>query len=204
MKNPRRQLIIIAAASIGVTLLFFVFILKPKLTEIGQVRTDVQAAESEETQLRADLRRLKEARQTATQTTARLARVSLYLPSTPDLPGFIRQVQDAATKASVNLKSIAPSQPTPLTNANGIQVIPISITVDAAFRRMEDFLNRMESLDRVVEITAVSLAPGVDALTGQTILDSTIQLKMFVVQPDATLGGTPVASQASPSPSASP
>src|SRR5258707_11498485 len=115
--NTRRQIAIAAAVAVGLTALFFFFLLSPKLKEVSKTRDDVQTAQAEQATLQTELDHLKDVKKNAPGTMAKLAALSQYLPATPDLPGFIRQIQDAATRAGVDLQSIAPSPPATLTGA---------------------------------------------------------------------------------------
>lgn len=199
--SGRRQTLAAAAGAVAVALLFFVFVLRPKIAEISKVHDRVVAARQQQQSLRNELTRLKDVRRDAPLTVARLQTVSQYLPSTSDLPGFIRLVQGAATLSGVDLQSIAPSAPTTLAGATGIQTISVTIVVQAGFRRVEDFLARMENLKRIVAISSIGLSPTTDPLSGQTTLASTLTMTMFVVQPDARIGAAPAPS---PTPEATP
>jgi Tfp pilus assembly protein PilO len=198
--NARRQILISAGAAVLVTILFFFFLLKPKLTEISDAQSDTQTAVDRESTLRTELVRLEALRKQEPQTRAKLAKLKAYLPTTPDLPGFIRLAQSSATGAGIDLTSIAPSQPSEMESARGIQIITATLTVQGGFHRMENFLTRLENLPRVVEVRSLALSP--ISVLGQTVLDGTIGVTMYVVSDDATLTGS--ARRTSPRPSATP
>lgn len=181
----RRQVVIPAVAAIAVIVLFFMLLLRPKMSQIDETRAAVESAQDGETSLRNELVRLEEARRNASRTSARLATVSQYLPSSPDLPGFIRLVQRAATQSGIDLNSIAPGLPADLPDARGVETISVTLTIEGGFRRIEDFLSRLENLERVVEVRTITLAPGQTGLSDQITLQSTLTLTMYVVQPDA-------------------
>ncbi|HVL33748.1 MAG TPA: type 4a pilus biogenesis protein PilO, partial [Actinomycetota bacterium] len=105
--NRSQQALIAGLSSILVTLAFFFLVLKPKMTEVADARAEVETAQDEERSLRNDLRRLQDVRARAPESTSRLARISRLLPSSPELPGFIRSVQGQANLAGIELKSIA-------------------------------------------------------------------------------------------------
>lgn len=202
--SDRRSLLIGAAAALVVTMLYTIIVLRPKIAEISATREQVAQAQDEESRLRAEITRLESIRKNDPATMARLARISEALPSTPQLPAFIRVTQEAATLAGVDLKSIAPSQPSALTGATGVETITVTLMIEGAFARIQDFLARMEGLPRIVEIRALSLSPEVDALSTATVLASTLSLTMYVVEPDARLTAGASSGGTSPSPSPSP
>lgn len=195
--STKRQLIFAGIGAALVTVLFFVFALKPKLTEIAEVRADVESAVDRESSLRAELGRLTQLQKSEPQTRAKLATLKGFLPSVPDLPGFIRQAQTAANKAGVDLKSIAPSPPADIESANGVQSLNATLTVSGGFHRIEELLSRLEGLQRVVEVRTLSLSPVADPISGGVILDGTITLVMYVVSDDAT---APTRTTSSPRP----
>jgi Tfp pilus assembly protein PilO len=201
--NTRRQLIIATAVALIVTLLFFLILLKPKLGEVSDTKDDVDTARNQEQILQVELQHLQAVRKNAPVTTAKLAALSQYLPSTPDLPGFIQLVQNAATLSGIDLQTIAPSPPGALASATGVQSIPVTLTAQAGFFRIEDFLARLENLPRVVEVRTITLAPTSTQLSNQLVLSTTISLTMFVAQPNASAHAASATPASSPTPSTS-
>jgi type IV pilus assembly protein PilO len=198
--NERRNLLLAGGAAFLVTVLFFVLLIRPKLAQIAEVRSEIVAAETEEARLRGEIARLEAIKKDAPATMARLARIKDYLPSTPELPSFIRAAQEAATAAGVDLISIAPSQPTALTGGTGIEQITVTLVLDGTYVRIQDFMSRLEQLSRIVQVTAFALSPQVDELSGRVSLNTTITMTMYVVQPDATLRSPSAGSTPAPSP----
>lgn len=185
--NERRNLMIAAGAAFAITLLAFMFLIRPKFAQIAEARAQIAEAQAEESRLRGEITRLEAIRRDAPATIARLARISQYLPSEPRLPEFIRAVQSASTLAGVDLRSIAPSQPNPLVGATGIDTITVSLVMEGSYPRMQDFMARLENLQRVVQTTAFSFAPEIDPLSGRVQLNATLTMTMYVVQPNATI-----------------
>ncbi len=204
--NTRRQLIIAGVVAVVVTAVFFVFLLKPKLNDISKTRSDVATARAEQDTLNAQLGHLKDVKKNAPQTMAKLAALSQYVPTTPDLPGFIQQVQNASTASGIDLQSIAPSPPAAVTGSSGVSTISVTLMCQAGYFRIEDFLARLENLQRAVEVRAISLSPIQSPVSSELVLSSTISLTMFVAQPNANARGALAAPApsvtASPSPSA--
>lgn len=209
----RRQLIVAGVAGIVLILLFWIALIKPKMSQVTQVNAKIASAKLQEQQLRLKLRELQQAKSNAAETQAKLAQFQMLLPPTPDLPTFIREVQAAANEDGIDLQSIAPSPPGALAGAtadSGIQTISVNLQVQGGFFRMESFLARLEDLQRVVQVNNLSMSPVTDKLTGETSLQSTITLTMYVLPPGARAAQIkPTArattrSSASPSPGATP
>jgi Tfp pilus assembly protein PilO len=202
--NTRRQLLVAAVVAIVVTALFFLFLLKPKLNDISKTRSDVATARAEQDTLNTQLAHLQDVKKNAPATTAKLAALSQYIPATPDLPGFIQQVQDAATASSIDLQSIAPSPPAAITSSSGVETISVTLTCQAGFFRIEDFLAHLENLQRAVEVRAISLSPVQSQVSSELVLSTTISLTMFVAAPNASARGGATVPAPSASASASP
>ena len=208
----RRQVTIGTVALVAVIALFYMFLVRPVSTQIKDVKTQSATAKSEESSLRGQIRQLEAARKNATDLAARLAKFELLLPKASDIPAFIRQVQEASNLSGISLTSIAPSPPTalaagpgvdPAVSGQGAFAVNVVLQVSGGFFRLESFLQRLESLQRVVMVNNMSISPTVDKDTGLFTLQSTITLQMFVVNPNASVTGQVVPS-ASPSPTASP
>lgn len=197
-----RRYAIAGIAAVAVVVLFFLFVLSPKLGDITEVQEQVEQVEDEQQSLRIRLRQLQQAQTNEPQTRARLATFERLLPSTPDLPVLIRQLQSTATVSGIDLASIAPSPPTTLAGATGIQVVAVNIQVRGGFFRLQTFLARLEDLQRAVEVTSLAISPGTDAATGLATLSSTITLRMYVVEPNARLAGA--APAPAPTPASTP
>lgn len=176
--SGRRQVLIAAGVGVLITVVFFFLLLLPKLNQISETQDDIDQARRAETELTADLNRLREVQRDAPETRARLARVADLLPSSPELPSFIRLLQQAADREGIDLQSIAPSPPGELDQ--NVQQMTVSVLIEGSFRRTEGFLARLENLDRLIEVTSVAITPTTDELSGQTVLSTTLSLRMFV------------------------
>lgn len=186
--TPRRQMLIAAVGAALVTVLFFVFALRPKLSQIGEVRDEIEQAQAEQRRLEDQLEELQQAREDRPRTVARLALANRYVPADPDLPGFILVLQSASTASGIDLESIAPSPPRELEGATGVQAIDVTLTVRGGFHRLQDFLLRLESLERLVEVRSLTVSPQAVAISDQVTLSTTIALQMYVAEPEARAG----------------
>jgi len=188
--NPLvRRFAIAGAAGLAIIVLFFLVLLKPKLNQISEVRDQVQQQQGQAQTLENRLRQLQQAQRDEVTIRNRLSIFDRLLPPTPDLPSLIRQLQTAATASGMNLVSIAPSPPSALTGATGVQAVNVNLQMLGGFFRLQSFLTKLEDLPRVVEVTSMAITPQDDPITGLSTLNSTITFRMYVVQPNARLGG---------------
>lgn len=195
-----RRYLIAGAVALAVVLLFFLVLLKPKFSQISEVRQQIAGEQLKTQSLQLRLQQLQNAQRNQVETLAKLAVLNRALPSVPDLPALIRLLQTAASNSGVDLKSIGPSPPAPLTNATGVQTVSVNLQVAGGFFRLESFLARLEDLPRVVEVGSISIAPETDPNTGLTTLASTLTFRMYVVQPDARVSGAVPPPSVTPTP----
>jgi type IV pilus assembly protein PilO len=199
-----RRYIVTGVIALVVVLLFFMVILKPKFSQISKVREEIATEQQEKQTLEIKLRQLRQSQRNQVETQAQLAELNRALPSVPDLPALIRQLQAVASNSGMDLVSIAPSPPTEVTDSTGVQTVNVNVQVTGGFFRLESFMTRLEDLPRVVEVTSISVSPQTDPATGLTTLSSTVTFKMYVVQANAKVSGPKVRttprSTASPAP----
>lgn len=196
----RRQYIIAAAGGLALIAVFFLALIRPTTAKISQARTDVESAQQEGRSLRLQLQSLQSAQRDAVAIQARLARFNVLLPSEPDLPTLIRQLQSAADSAGIDMFSIAPSPPSAFPSSTGVSSMQVVLQIRGGFFRLESFLARLEMLQRVVEVQNIAVSPTRDPVTGLDSLQTTVTLRTYIVSPGASLTGPSSTPTATPTP----
>ncbi|MFA5785522.1 MAG: type 4a pilus biogenesis protein PilO [Actinomycetota bacterium] len=211
----------VAGAAVLAVVLVAVFYLaswKPTSGKIDQANQARQEAQSEESRLRAQIARLEELKRRAPEIQAEIAQFSEKIPDTPDLPGFIRRIVEISARSGVDVNSISPGAPSPLTaqsaggkavGVGGVNVIQVALAVEGGYFQMSDFLSRLESLQRATQVISVSLTPGAPGAGGMSRMTSALSMKIYttgygpgfqpapaggVVLPTATASPTPTPS----------
>lgn len=90
-------------------------LVSPKRTDAAQVRADVDSQNAQNVGLETQLAMLKAQAKTLPREQAKLARVAAKIPDNAALPALIRALSAAADDAGVELVSMAPGSPTPVT-----------------------------------------------------------------------------------------
>ncbi|MHB8511334.1 MAG: type IV pilus inner membrane component PilO [Actinomycetota bacterium] len=197
-----RQVIIGAVATVVVLILIYVFLIAPVGTSISTAQGTLDTARAKEQTLQLELNQLRQAQQSSTDIDARLAKFELLLPKTPDIPTFIRQLQAAADQSNIDLQSIGPSPPVaigtgtgvdPALAGKGVFSLGVSIAIEGGFFRIQSFIQRLEDLQRVVQITAITLTPMPTASAGPGTLDATLSLTLYILNPSLPLPGATAA-----------
>jgi Tfp pilus assembly protein PilO len=155
----RNVIIGIVAGALVVILIWFFAFYKPKSSDVSKTNDEVAAAERQQQDLDATLARLQALDRERPQQQATLDKLNAAIPATPDLAEFIFEANTAAADSGVDWLSISPTPPAP-NLAGGPSEIVLSIQVQGGFFQVLDYLNRLESLKRLVVTDSVNVSAG--------------------------------------------
>jgi Tfp pilus assembly protein PilO len=157
--SGRRTPIVAGVAVALIAVLAFMFLVRPKMSQVSEAQVDLEAAQDDEIVLEAQLRTLQDAQAAAPETERQIALIEDQVPPTADLPALIRLLQSAADRAAVDFFSFTPA--TPVADATGqFSTISSSITVTGGYFSIDEFLFLIETLPRAAKGVSISVAPG--------------------------------------------
>jgi Tfp pilus assembly protein PilO len=143
----RRQEVLLAA---GCALLALVagtlLLVRPKQQAAAEARADVNAAVADSQALGDQIRALEALKADEAALRARARQARAEFPATPSLPALVDALEDAASQAGVDLASVAPSTPKPLTERPELAEITTTVTVTGGYFQIDDFLAKVENL----------------------------------------------------------
>lgn len=191
----RNQIIIGAIAIVAVIALWWVFLYSPLNDDLSTAQTETATAQKQTQDLQATLARLQSLKKSLPEKQALLNKLDKAVPKNPDLAEFIVQANDIADQAGIEFLSITPGQPA--AGAGGVSEIQLTITLSGSFFQLQDYLQSLENLDRLVIIdslnvsgAAASSSDGSTTSTG-TNLSVTLSGRMFTrAAPTSTSDGT--------------
>jgi type IV pilus assembly protein PilO len=157
--------IIAAAAGVLVSVLVAAGLILPKMGQVKKVNDQVAAAQAQTAQLTLQVNQLQDLASQASKIRAELKALNIQVPPNADLPGLIRDVNAAADKAAVDLSIITPGTPTAATT-NPVSVVPLQLTVSGGYFSVEEFLYRIETLNRTAKVSSVTLSPDTSSSQG--------------------------------------
>ena len=163
----RGLLIGLIAGGVVLVLLWYLVLFAPTSSDLDDTRGQVAQAQSQRQQLEDEIRQLKELSRNAAQQQATLRTLRAAVPPTPDLASFILQANDIATAAGIDWLSIAPTPPTASAAGGPAGTIALSMQVDGGFFEVLDYLNRLESMERLVLVDTIDVSAA-GAGTGAT------------------------------------
>jgi Tfp pilus assembly protein PilO len=181
----RRGPVIAAIVFFLLAVLAVAFLVFPKMGDVDEAEQRLERAEQEEVALQTELSRLQAAAENADQLRRELARFRRAVPPVADLPGLINELQTSADVAGVDFFSVAPTDPLPVPAGNAAEV-PAQIQVVGGFFPVDEFLFRLETLQRASKVTGVSVAEGPDGLPQ---LQVTLEVRFYTTDVDGSRGG---------------
>jgi len=136
-------------ATVGIVLVLSVgtlLLVRPKQQAVAEARADRNGAVAESQSLRDQVRALEALKANAAELRAKAKLARAEFPSTPNLPGMVDALQEAAGQVGVDLVSITPAPPKTSTDQPELTEIATGINVTGSYFQIEDFLSRVENL----------------------------------------------------------
>jgi Tfp pilus assembly protein PilO len=150
--------IIAAAAGVLVSVLVAAGLILPKMGQVKKVQDQVTTAQAQTAKLTLQVNQLEDLASQASKIRAQLKALNIQVPPSADLPGLIRDLNNAADQAAVDLSVITPGSPAAATS-NPVSVVPLQLTINGGYFSVEEFLYRLETLNRTAKVSAVTLTP---------------------------------------------
>ena len=183
----RRAPIIAAVVSVAVAALAVLLLVAPKMSQATDTKDQLAQAQMQEDSLNAQLKSLQEAQANAPKTKAEIQKLESEVPPTVDLPGLIGLLQGVRDRSAVDFFAFAPGTPA-LDASGGFSTLPTTITVTGGYFSLEEFLFRLETLQRAAKVTSVSISPAGATETTGTALSLTMNLTVEFYTTDTSAG----------------
>jgi len=127
--------LILAYAAAG-----YFMLVSPKKAESTRLDEEVATASAE---LQSALAAMAVQDDTQPIAVADIFRLSIAMPSSPDMPGILLELSRIADETGIRFKSITPQAALPTA---GFQVVPIDVAFDGSFYALSDLLFRLRTL----------------------------------------------------------
>jgi Tfp pilus assembly protein PilO len=187
--SPRARLIIAALVSLAVLVAFFFFAVRPRQTELGEIRDQIEEEEAREMQLQAELNRLRDLQARAPELEAALEEIRQFVPRRHQVANFIFQVQDAADQAGIGFLEISPELPAEPPEGAQVAEIRHSIRAKGGYFSIQDFIRRLYRLDRALRIDVLEMAG--EEEDGEVTINLSFTARIFFELPDVQAPAVP-------------
>ena len=155
-RNDRNILILGVLGIVLIVVAFYFLLLSPLL---GQLDEQAQAREDKEAQLaqlQQEVNELEEVRRNSPEIERQLLELSKRIPTQPEIPTLVVQIEEIAKASGVSQLSIQPGTPGPPPGGGDYSVVPVTMTFEGTYDQMQDFLLRTRNLARLMTVTNVS------------------------------------------------
>jgi type IV pilus assembly protein PilO len=155
-RNDRNILILGILGIVIIVVGYYFLLLSPllqRLDEQAQAREDKQAQLE---QVQQEVNELEEVRRNSPEIQSQLLELSKRVPTQPQIPTLVVQVEEIADASGVTQLSVDPEPPTAPAGGGDYQVVPVTMTFDGTYDQMQDFLLRTRNLTRLVTVTDLS------------------------------------------------
>jgi type IV pilus assembly protein PilO len=152
-RNDRNILILGILGIVIVVIGFYFLLLSPllqSLNEQAQAREDKQAQLE---QVQQEVNELEEVRRNSPEIQRQLLELSKRVPTQPQIPTLVVQVEEIADASGVTQLSVDPEPPTAPAGGGDYQVVPVTMLFNGTYDQMQDFLLRTRNLTRLVTVT---------------------------------------------------
>jgi type IV pilus assembly protein PilO len=155
-RNDRNILILGILGIVIIVIGFYFLLLSPLLQSLNE---QAQAREDKQDQLeevQQQVNELEEVRSKSPEIERQLLELSKRVPTQPQIPTLVVQVEEIADASGVTQLSVDPEPPTAPAGGGDYQVVPVTMQFDGTYDQMQDFLLRTRNLTRLVTVTDLS------------------------------------------------
>jgi type IV pilus assembly protein PilO len=135
---------------------YYFLLLSPLLNTLdarAQERSDKQAQLAN---LQQEVAQLEAIKRNAPETERQLLELSKRVPTQPEIPTLVVQIEEIAKAAGVTQLSIEPGAPGPPPGGGDFSVVPITMSFEGTYEELQDFLLRTRNLARLVTVKQVT------------------------------------------------
>ena len=155
-RNDRNILILGILGIVIVVIGFYFLLLSPLLQSLNE---QAQAREAKQTQLeevQQQVNELEEVRRNSPEIERQLLELSKRVPTQPQIPTLVVQVQEIADASGVTQLTVEPGDAAAPAGGGDYRVVPVTMQFNGTYDQMQDFLLRTRNLARLVTVTDVS------------------------------------------------
>jgi Tfp pilus assembly protein PilO len=141
----RIQILLSAVVAILLIAVFYVLLFAPSREQVAELEEQIAAELVQQTQLQAEIGRLRAVRERAPEVEAELAAAEAIIPRDANLPAALRQLQLAADESGIILESVTTTRPVSLEEGvTDLSAIEINVQLYGGYFQAVDFLRRVE------------------------------------------------------------
>jgi type IV pilus assembly protein PilO len=179
--SSRNRLILTIALVVVVAIVLVALLVYPQFGKLSDLDKQIAAAQAQIDTAKMLLVQRQAIKAQAAETDAALLRLSNELPENPEIPSLIIELQDTASEAGVDFRTLSPTEPEQRT---GYAAIKLSVDVIGEWADVIDYMQRLNKLTRQVRIvgfSATPVAPPPDATATTQKVQASFQLEVYTM-----------------------
>jgi type IV pilus assembly protein PilO len=157
MNRNNRNILILGILGIVIVVIGYYFLLLSpllqSLNEQAQAREDKQAQLE---QVQQQVNELEEVRRNSPEIERQLLELSKRIPTQPQIPTLVVQVQEIADASGVTQLVVEPGDAAAPAGGGDYRIVPVTMQFNGTYDQMQDILLRTRNLARLVTVTDVS------------------------------------------------
>ncbi len=160
-KNKRETYMILGVGAAFIGVLYFNFMIRPKLDEMGKNGKEIRTLRAELDQIKNSVSREPALKSSYDNMIGKVQSYEKRLPAKTEIPLLLEQLSKIARETGVKILAITPSnvKKTKVEKEDKPYVeIPISVTAQGGYHELGTFLNRMEKSDRFMKIAELLIS----------------------------------------------
>lgn len=214
MSSRDRNILILGLLLIVLLVVAYYFlILSPLLNRLDERAQERDDKEAQLANLQQEVAQLEAIRREAPEIQRQLLELSKLVPTQPEIPTLVVQIEEIADASGVTQLRIEPGTPGSPPGGGDFWVVPITMSFNGTYGQMQDFLLRTRNLVRLVTVNNVTFCrpdpvgtgeaecPAEEAAAGETttmvgieeVLDVEIEAEVYFQPSDVPAGVAPAA-----------
>jgi len=198
--SRRIRLALIGIVILGVALAVFFLLVNPMRGDIDDLHRKIDEESIKIVAAQQELQQAEQTRREGRRNQGRLLELAKMIPTDPEIPSLILQIQDLADKAGIDWMQVSPAKPT-FTENLGYGTLQLSLSFKGSFYDISDFIYRAEQMaagpGRLLAVNDVSLSPGEISGGGKVpytvVLEVSMSMWAYVMVPEAAVAAEPAA-----------
>lgn len=172
---------------------YFLF-LGPLLNRLGEGEEERSAKEAQLGNLRQQVAQLEAIQRNAPETERQLLELSKRVPTQPEIPTLVVQIEDVADVAGVTQLAIQPRTPGPPPGGGDYSVVPVTMSFEGTYEQLQNFLTQTRNLARLVTVNGLTYAEATQEGTTLQEIEQVLQVEIeaeVYFQPSVEPSGVP-------------
>ena len=155
-RTDRNILVLVLLVLLLLVVGYYFLFLGPLLDRLGERSEERSAKEAQLANLRQEVAELEAVQRSAPETERQLLELSKRVPTQPEIPTLVVQMEDVADAAGVTQLSIQPGTPGPPPGGDDYSVVPVTMSFEGTYEQLIDFLRRTGQLARLVTVNGIT------------------------------------------------